>query len=354
MNRILWPLGILLLVGTLVGAGWALNHATPHPADDDRAKHAPLPEVFCLGWVDVPDGVADLSPRQPGEVAEIAATRVNDKEGERERIFKKGEILLRLRSETAQNQLGKAKVALAAAEADLEKAEQLAPELKEKMTMQQAVIDAAREKKVRLDSDLEGKRKALLDDMGSLKPTILKAMEAAAAQADAEIRVQQGQLNLLKLVKPDLEVRRAKADRDAKKLDVKIAEDYLKDFQIEAPFDGIVLRLHTRVGEPFLPNPKVPAIEFCPNVARIVRAEVVQEWGDQVHIGQEVVIQDDTYQGPKWPGRVKSVSPWYAQKRIRIVEPFMMNDVRTIECVVEFTGPAPVRIGQRMRVMIKV
>jgi len=74
----------------------------------------------------------------------------------------------------------------------------------------------------------------------------------------------------------------------------------------------------------------------------------------KIHVGQEVTIQDDVYKGPEWQGRVKSISAWYAPKRIRIIEPFMTNDVRTLECIVEFTGgQSPVRIGQRLRVKIK-
>src|SRR5258708_3405720 len=55
MNRMLWPLGILLLVGSVVGAGWALNHTTPQAGADgkDEVKNAPPAVVVCLGLVDV-------------------------------------------------------------------------------------------------------------------------------------------------------------------------------------------------------------------------------------------------------------------------------------------------------------
>jgi HlyD family secretion protein len=160
---------------------------------------------------------------------------------------------------------------------------------------------------------------------------------------------------MLKLDDPDIDLRRATADLDARRNDEKMAEEALKDYRLEAPFDGVILRVHTRVGELLGPNPRAPAIEFCPNVPRIVRAEVIQEWGHRVREGQTAVVQDDVYNGTKWPGRIKSLSPWYAKKRTTIVEPFMTNDVRTLECIVEFTGtPPPVRIGQRVRVKIEL
>jgi hypothetical protein len=58
----------------------------------------------------------------------------------------------------------------------------------------------------------------------------------------------------------------------------------------------------------------------------------------------------------KWQGRVKSLSDYYGPKEKRIVEPFMFNDALTMVCIVEFTGAQSptVRIGQRMRVKIKI
>ena len=300
MNRLTWPLGIILLVGSLVGAGWALNHTTPHAGDVSKDNHEPLREVFCLGNIDVEDGVADLLAKQAGQVVEIAAPRVTDKDGtERERIFKKGEILLRLKSEMAEFQVGKAKAALAAAQAELAKAHQLAPKHKIEIKMQQDAIRAYGQEKVKLEADLDAKQQMYKENFGLLSQHILKAMKAAVAEAEAKIDVEKGKLDLLMLAEPELEVNRAKADVDAKQTDVKIAEDVVKEFRIEAPFDGILLRVHTRVGELIGPNPRMPALEFCPNVTRIVRAEVIQEWGHRVHVGQEATSQDDTYQGPR-------------------------------------------------------
>src|ERR1700680_4342877 len=103
MNRILWPLGLLLLVASIVGAGWVLNHQTPHPAAPDRedASSEAAPVVVCLGMVDVESGVAELYPRQFGEVAEIADVQSRD------RVFKKGEMLVRLKSQMAEYLVGK-------------------------------------------------------------------------------------------------------------------------------------------------------------------------------------------------------------------------------------------------------
>lgn len=357
MNRIIWILGIVLLVGTLLGAGWIWQHNAP--AEDATGNLEPLKEIDCLAIVDVEHGVADLYPRQMGEVVWVADTRNadtqdKDKTGaEGERLFKKGDVLLRLDNKMAEFQLGKAKAALAIAQDDLAKAKELVAAHKVNLRTQTAAIEAAKYAKASLEADLEVKKKAATEAIGELPKMTLKMTQASVDAANAKVTIEQGKLDALKLQDPELEVKRAKANVEAKELDVRIAEQNLNDYQVVAPFDGNVLRWHTRVGELLGPNPKMPAVEFCPNTKRIARAEIIQEWGHKVQVGQEATIQDDVYQGPQWQGRVKSLSTWYAPKRIRIIEPFMTNDVRTLECIVEFTGNSPVRIGQRLRVKIK-
>jgi multidrug resistance efflux pump len=354
MNRMLWPLGILILIGSLVGAGWALNHTTPQPGADskDDVKNAPPSVVVCLGLVDVEKGVAELYPKQFGEVVEIADTQTPDG---KERVFKKGDMLLRIKSQMAEHLLGKARAAVRAAEADLDKAKTLEPDQKIKLATQQEVIRTYGHEKAKVEAELENKKRLAKENIGDISKDLLKAMQEAVSALESRVKVEQLKLDELKLFDPNLEIRRAAADLDAKRLDVKIAEQNLKDFQVDAPFDGTVLRFHTRLGEALFPSARGPAIEFCPDAPRIVRAEVIQEWGHRVHVGLKATIEDDSYMGPVWEGEVKSVAEAYQQKKLRIIEPFMTNDARTLECIVSITaGQSPVRIGQRVRVKIKI
>jgi multidrug resistance efflux pump len=150
-----------------------------------------------------------------------------------------------------------------------------------------------------------------------------------------------------------VEVNRAQRDVAAKQAQKGKAELALQECDIKAPADGTVLRVFFQVGESLPRDPKFPAIQFCPNSRRIVRAEVLQEWASHVAKGQKVMIEDDTHSGAKWTGEVKYVSDWITQKRDMILEPFMVNDVRTLECVIDVNpGGPPMRIGQRVRVTI--
>ncbi len=85
---------------------------------------------------------------------------------------------------------------------------------------------------------------------------------------------------------------------------VDLAKFALKECSLHAPSDGIVLRVLTHVGEVLGGNPTAPAIQFCPKGPKIIRAEVLQEWAYRVAAGQEVTIEDDTFAGATWQGRV--------------------------------------------------
>src|SRR4051794_8340452 len=178
MNRIVWGLGILLLVGSVLGAGWIWQHNGA--GDADKGSHEPLREIDSLGVADVEDGVADLYPRQMGQVVELAATRTKDEKGvEQDRVFKKGEVLLRLDNKMPELQLGKAKAALAAAQADMTNAGKLVAERTIKVKIQSAAIEAARKEKSRLEYDLDVKKKNLKEGIGEVPKTTVQMMQAA-------------------------------------------------------------------------------------------------------------------------------------------------------------------------------
>jgi hypothetical protein len=356
MHRLLIPLGILLLAGS-VAAGvvvfrdkWLAMGPEPQLPPDRRDM------VPCIGLVDVENGVVELYPEQPGEVKWVAEPF--DAAG-KPRMFKEGEPLLELKSTMAKLQLEKADAAVKASQADLEKAQQLVKEVKAKREVQEATIAAAEDAHREADAN----RKAVEERYKTAAAReankfFLEAAAKAVAVYGAKVEIEKKQLAILDALAPQLDVQRAEADLKAKQKDVKIAEEVLKAQTIKAPANGVILRLHTRVGEVLSPTSRtVAAIEFCPDAPKIVRAEIVQEYEDKVDIDKDVRIDDDSYLGKSWVGRIKSLSPWIAPKRMRIVEPGQVNDVRTRECIIEFKkdeNQSPVRIGQRVRVKIKL
>ena len=66
-------------------------------------------------------------------------------------------------------------------------------------------------------------------------------------------------------------------------------------------------------------------------------------------------IEDDTRAGTTWKGKVVHISDWFTQRRSILMEPLQVNDVRTLECLIELVEPhpqPPLRIGQRVRVRL--
>jgi multidrug resistance efflux pump len=347
-QRLPWVVGLVLLLVTATGAGWFLNH-TPAGGEtsfSEKSAGAGSPPVtVCFGMVDADPGVTKLYPVVSGRVLEIVPEGTE---------VKKGDVLLKLESRVAESKLQEAKADLAAAKESQAMAAKLPEQHKRKLEQQEAAVQAYRHQRESTYRDYKIKEEVVNENHINLN--IKLAYEAMVKKLDALVQAEEAKLAELKLFEsqPQAEMRRADADVAAKEARVDLADYALKECNLLAPADGTVLRVHTHAGEVLGANPTAPAIQFCPTGPKIIRAEVLQEWAYRVEGGQEVTIEDDTFAGATWQGRVKRVSQWFAEKRNKIFEPFMVNDVRTLECLIEVTSEGrPLRIGQRVRVKIQ-
>lgn len=347
-QRLPWIIGLVLLVGTASGAGWFLNH-TPvgggtASAHSEQGPASP-PVTVCFGQVDAEPGITKLYPLVTGRVLEIVA------EGSE---VKKGDVLLKLDRRMAESKLREAEADLKAARELQLLAANLPAQHSRKKEQQHAAVEAVRHQ--REAAFQEYKVKEQLFNENNIGLNIKMAYEEAVKKFDAMVKVEEAKLEELKLfdAQPQAEINRAAADVAVKEARVDLASVALKECTMLAPSDGTVLRVHAHAGEVLGASPNIPAIQFCPAGPKIIRAEVLQEWAYRVEIGQEVIIEDDTFAGATWQGRVQRVSDWFAEKRNKIYEPLMVNDVRTLECLIEVTSEGrPLRIGQRVRVKIK-
>jgi len=341
-GRWLWIVGLLLLIATAIGAAWAINSGNGGDAGVDQTAATP-PGIVSLGLVDVEPGIAKLFPLQPGRVVFVAP------EG---KFVKKGEVILSVDKTLANFNLEQAKAALEDARLLLKEAEKKPKKHEIDQQTQKRVIAIATSKMKVAEYELEKKKKLFFEEKIISKEDLGIVQETYNGLADL-VEIEKNKLKQLELLDPKVEVNRAQRDVAAKQAQKGKAELALQECDIKAPADGTVLRVFFQVGESLPRDPKFPAIQFCPNSKRIVRAEVLQEWASHVAKGQKVMIEDDTHSGAKWTGEVKYVSDWITQKRDMILEPFMVNDVRTLECVIDVNpGGPPMRIGQRVRVTI--
>jgi multidrug resistance efflux pump len=164
------------------------------------------------------------------------------------------------------------------------------------------------------------------------------------------VQAEKGKLRELRLNDPTAGIRRAKADVDAKEAQLEEARRGEDECALRAPVGGTVLRILAGPGDVLGGRQQQPAVLFCPEGQRIVRAEVDQEFAGRVAVGQAVLVEDDVTAGPSWRGKVVRVSDWYTQRRSILPEPGQFNDVRTLECIIQLDPGQPLlRIGQRVR-----
>ncbi len=348
----LWFVGLASLAGS-AGLSWGLyaygqGEAQPNAVVSQHEVSVAKTAVVCFGHVDAEQGVARLSCEQSGRIVEVLT-----KEGE---PVAAGAPLLRLDARVQEAQLAQARQAL---QADRSKEEQarLAIGLREtEVRMQEAVLEAARDRLARVERELD----RCLNELKELvSAKVRDELSDKARDLRLALRIEQERLGL---AKSQVELARHEQESAtsavlAREQQVRQAEIAVEDCVLKAPFDGLVLRLRARPGELVGPAFPEPLVELCPDSPRIVRAEIAQEFAQGVEVGAACEITDDYGDGQvRRRGRVARVSGWFAPRRSPLFEPLQLNDARTLECIIHLS-PDPTagtpRIGQRMRVTIE-
>jgi len=272
---------------------------------------------------------------------------------------KKGQPLLRLDTRPVRYTVQKAETNLKDAELQLKQAKAGIPYHESMIETKRKAVEAAKEelKKARLQLKDVRRRYDASPETRLVSKEQLDIVEATVSEAEKKVEVEQSGVETLVKRKSFFEdaVDRAKQDVALRKTQLdqaKFAEDLC---ELKAPFDGKVLRLTVAVGQLLGPQPREPIIYFCPDTPRIIRAEIDQEFANQVHVGQSAIITDEATLSGSIHGKVKRISDWFAQRRSPLFEPRQLNDVRTLECIIE-VDPAQakdLRIGQRVRIKIE-
>ena len=338
-----------LLVAGLAGGGRHGPPATDPAAESAAASGEPARRfVVAFGHVDVEGGVIGLNPTQPGRVVDVVV-RENEE-------VAKGRVLLRLDDTLARQRLREAEAVLADSQKQLEAARKLPAQQEEKLAQQQAAVEAARHR-LSAAIQIRDHKKALGDKqlIGALE---VGAVVEEVKALEAAVRAEEHKLRELRLNDARTAVERAEKDLEAKTARRDQAEYLLQECAVRAPAKGRVLRVLAGVGDLLTLPSRQPAIQFCPDGPRLIRAEIDQEnagrVGDPADGPIDVAIEDDSRAGGTWKGRLVRLSDWYTQRRSILLDPLQFNDVRTLECLIEVvSGDRPLRVGQRVRVMIQ-
>jgi HlyD family secretion protein len=334
-------LGIGLLLASLIGIGLVTSSPagtapTQTPNDPSAGRRA-----YALGHVAVEGGLTPLHPLQPGQVVHVEVH-----EGEE---VEEGAPLIYLDDRLALAQIREAEAALGEAQARLAQAKNLPKQLQAKIEAQQAAVEGEQKKLAAARTRLAQARRLFENKAGPVED-VRFAEDTVQAQEKA-VEAEQAKLRLLKLTDPAEEIKRAEEDVAAKEAQLDKARLALRHCTVWAPAKGTVLRINASDGQALGSEARQPAIIFAPNKPRIIEAEVEQEFAGRVAVGQKARIEDDTTGKGSWTGRVRRISDWFAHRRSMLLEPLQLNDVRTLEVIIDLDpGQEPLRIGQRVRV----
>lgn len=353
MNTMKWLL--LLGIGLLLfGVGAAIRYPRsaarypPENSPDSEQRTADSGQriaegVVCTGYVDLEHGIRSLAALRPGRIAEIIAQENQHVEA--------GAAILRLEGDDAKFQAEAAELAVVTAEIQLKEAQKLEEQQRARLAQQQAALRAAG---FRLDAArqlLAHKEKQLKDNLVAVEDVNMTRAEVKALEQQEH--AEREKLAELNTVDPALTVRKAKAQLKRSRLQRDQARHQLDECTLKAPAAGTVQHISVGAGDIVTGNPAQPVVRFAPDEPPLVRAEVDQEFADRIEVGQTALIRDDTHAGTSWHGKVQRIAGWYEQRRPTTQDPSAFTDVRTVECLISIDpGQPPLRLGQRMRVII--
>lgn len=348
-NRRWWLLALALAVG-LAGAGEMLtvalrgnSEAGAAPASSESAYR----KVVAFGHVDVEARVRKMYVTVPGGLV----SEVLVKEGE---SVPAGAVLVRLDDTQARRSVDEAKAAVDQATIALEKGRNLPEQHRFKLRQGQAAVDDAEYQRQLAKLALDNKQRLL--STNTIGQEAVAAAQLELKRAEEGLRAKKDELAQLKNLDATAEVRLLEAQlRQAQAVQGR-AEGALKQFALVAPVPGTVLEITVAVGDTVGTASPVPAVQFCPQGPRIIRAGVDQAYASLVAVGQTVSIEDDTNAAGKWTGRVKWVADVYTPQRpIVQPDPNQFSDVRTMPCIIELDpDQPPLKINQRVLASIEV
>jgi len=344
-RSLLAAVAVLVVCGSAVGVlAWAglVRVGSEAPS---AAPATATGEVASLGYVDGEHGVAALDSLRPARV-EAVLVKEND-------TVAAGTVLVRLENRLARGRLEEARAALDIARLAVEQVQRRPEEHRLRLAQQNATLKAAQKRLAAARQRSNYRRKLFETNLEAPEPSA----EAAAhvAELEALCQAELDRLNELKLVDPSLERKRTEVEVRVQEARVQQAEAELHELTLTAPQAGRILRILVRPGDLVGGPTHKPVVYFCPDGPRLVRVEVEQEFAGLLRPGQDAEIRDDAANEATWHGRVRRVADWFGPQRVVLDEPRPEREIRTVECVIEVqTGDAPLRIGQRVRVRIRV
>ncbi len=290
MSRIFRPLVVLLICLSLVSC--SDKHKTAHAQTENYA-------AIARGKIDVAGGLLSIIALRDGIVQSVDV-QVGDQ-------VKQGQLLARLKSETA-----KARVAIAQAEV----------------------------------KHAEAAEKVLSTGLPAVQ-RLARRWAAAAAVGAAEKQKAENALQTSRQLQARIE--EAKSGITLARCKLKLAQVELQALNLLAPQDGEIVRVTVQSGSSISAQDRQELFLLRPERPLVVRAEVNESFIRHIHPGMAASVQlDADPQAPVIPAKVWRLGQILVRAHLNADQQEQMS--RVVECILQFQQPQNLLIGQNVLV----
>ncbi|MGC8809838.1 MAG: efflux RND transporter periplasmic adaptor subunit [bacterium] len=290
---------------------WLLSACSPSSSKEKKVKQEdeiipvevtvvrkvffPL-EIVTVGTV-LPWREVIITPKVAGRIEKIFV-----KEGD---LVKAGDLLVKLEQTDFILGLKQAEAALATAQANL--ANLLAGTRPEKIEQAKAALHQAAANLANMEKEYQRiKRLAAIEAVAQRQ---LDAVTAQYESALAQVKQAQEQLEMLQKGPTKEEIEIAKAQVKQAETTVAVAQNYLRDSQIRAPFSGFITARFVDEGVQVYTTPKTDILKLTDVRHVKIEASVPERYYQRVRIGTKAQINLDALPGEIFPGQVSRIIP---------------------------------------------
>ncbi|HEY0708346.1 MAG TPA: HlyD family efflux transporter periplasmic adaptor subunit [Polyangia bacterium] len=330
---------VLVVTGiAVVAVAYLAVSSTRAASERNAAPAGPTPrgEVVAPGRVEAASDVIDLGFEQSGRVIAVEV-------GEGERV-KKGQVLARLDDRVAVARLARAEAARDVTRARRDAA--FRGSRVAEIRAAEADVDVARAR-ARNDAG-ERQRGDRLAGSLAIPSAEVDRLRHGAEAAAASLMAAEARLALVREGTRGEMKRAALAEVAAAEAEAEEARVLLAQTQLRAPIDGVVLRVHSRVGEQVSMMPPTVVMSLADLDRLQVRAEVDEEDIGRVSVDQTGYVRADAYGDRRFPGRVIRVMRDVGRKVMPNDDPRARVDTRVLEVIFTFDTPPSLPLGLRM------
>jgi HlyD family secretion protein len=181
-------------------------------------------------------------------------------------------------------------------------------------------------------------------------------LEQAATQrrqAEAELKEQEAELlHLRQYVTAETRASQEAKVRHAR-TNLALAEARLQEYQLRAPFDGVVLKILKREGDAVWPAAPEPIVLFG-DLSRVrVRAEIDERFVQQLAVGQEAVVTGRNLADRSYRGRVAVLEKIMGDKTVFAKSSSERKDLQVLQVLLDmepdFRPPAGLQVDVAIR-----